>query len=159
LTKRGDIVRGITGFALLTSLTLPSGAVSACPAAAAHEARLVRDFQTMLMVSALKCARQSPEMLASYNQFVSRTRPILASAAETLRRDLVRVHGAKEAPRLYDRQVTAVANTHSSIVRSTDWCAQATTLANRAAALEPAALAEIAREALGINRAEQCRSD
>jgi hypothetical protein len=134
----------------------PAQASPGCLTDLEQDARAVRDFQTMLMVSALQCARQSPQTLASYNQFVSRTRPILASAGDTLRKGFVRTHGSKDGQRAYDRQVTAVANEQSFVQRAANWCEQASGLALEASARDQSGLVALARESLGRSSGDSC---
>lgn len=146
--------RGVYRRAAMISVVLlgmgmgPTRAMAACPHTEEADARAIRDFQTMLMVTALRCARQDPAMLTSYNLFVAKTRPVLAMAGATLRKGLVRIHGPKAGERAYDSQVTAVANEQSLIQRAPDWCAKAAALATDAAGREPAGLAELARQTL-----------
>lgn len=154
-------VRLVTALVMSASLGAATTAQAAgsCPSAQEQDARAVRDFQTMLMVSALQCSRSSPQTLASYNSFVTKARPILASAGETLRKGLVRLHGNQQGQRAYDRQVTAVANEQSAIQRSADWCMQAATLAQEATQLDPAALVTFARQSLGNSTPSTCTSN
>ncbi len=90
----------------LTALSATS-AQAACWSDRAIDAARVRDLDTMLMVSALRCRQPgSNNLLRDYNDFVRDSRPALTQANELLHAQFAAAGGANA----YDRYVTSVAN-------------------------------------------------
>lgn len=73
----------------------------------------VRDFETMLMVSALRC-RGSGTMLARYNKFVVQSRSALTEVNDRLREHFADSVGNTRALNAYDGYVTRVANRYGA---------------------------------------------
>jgi hypothetical protein len=82
----------------------------ACWSASAVEAAQMRDFETMLMVSALRCRLKGVDFLGDYNRFVSSKRATLTAVNDELRGQFNRTMGGKAALDAYDRYVTSLAN-------------------------------------------------
>lgn len=99
-------------------------AAAACWEAEEYEAARMRDLQTMLMVSALKCGRAMPEMPAAYNKWVGRERGQLLEGEKHLVSHFVR-----EGDKLrYDKFTTALANRYSELSDDLRFCKRAKAL-------------------------------
>ena len=96
--------------ALTLAAISTTSAQAACWNDAAVSAAKVRDLETMLMVSALRCKTADNAMLMQYNRFVRASRPALAAVNETLRAQFVSAGGLNA----YDRYVTANANRYGA---------------------------------------------
>jgi hypothetical protein len=109
----------------LAILALAAGA--AAPVAAAcwepeeYEAARMRDLQTVLMVSALKCGRADPEMPGAYNKWVGRAKPKLLAGEQKLLAHFVREGDQSK----YDKFTTALANRYSDYAEDPRFCARA----------------------------------
>lgn len=94
-------------------------AIVAAPAEAACwktdqvAAAKVRDLETMLMVSALRC-RGEGNILERYNKFVVKARSALTQVNNTLRVHFAESVGAGRALNAYDGYVTRVANRYGA---------------------------------------------
>ncbi|MEK6638082.1 MAG: hypothetical protein AABY88_08370 [Pseudomonadota bacterium] len=99
---------------VIAALTLAAVSVTSAQAAcwsdAAASAAKVRDLETMLMVSALRCRTADNAMLNQYNRFVTRSRPALTAVNQTLRAQFGGAGGLND----YDRFVTAIANRYGA---------------------------------------------
>ena len=92
----------LTGLAALAAcLTAPAQA--ACWSPAAAEAASVRDFETMLMVSTLRCRLVDADFTQDYNRFIREKRVTLTRINDELRAQFGSIDS-------YDRYVTAIAN-------------------------------------------------
>jgi hypothetical protein len=113
---------------LAVSLALAACAASAAtPVAAAcwepeeYEAARMRDLQTVLMVSALKCGRADPEMPPAYNKWVGRAKARLLAGEQKLLAHFVREGDQSK----YDKFTTALANRYSDYAEDPRFCARA----------------------------------
>lgn len=90
--------------------------ITAAPARAACwkpdqvAAAKVRDLETMLMVSALRCRNSADDFMARYNGFVVASRPALAAVNTTLRGHYEASMPKAAALNAYDRFVVRIAN-------------------------------------------------
>ncbi len=106
---------------------LACAAGSAAPVAAAcweaeeYEAARIRDLQTVLMVSALKCGRADPDMLLAYNKWVGRAKTKLLAGEQKLLAHFVREGDQSR----YDKFTTALANRYSDYAEDLRFCARA----------------------------------
>lgn len=91
----------------------------------------VRDLQSVLMVAALQCRNSGHDVLAQYNSFVIAGRETITRQNDVLKARFVRLHGAREGQRQYDRFTTALANDHSADARN-GFCGSMTVLAAEA---------------------------
>lgn len=91
--------------AIAASLTAPAQA--ACWSPAAAEAASVRDFETMLMVSTLRCRLVANDFTEDYNRFIREKRPVLIRINDELRTQF----GSLDS---YDRYVTSIANSYGA---------------------------------------------
>jgi hypothetical protein len=108
MTMKNAFKRGVAALVLAAVSVTPAQA--ACWNDAAVSAAKVRDLETMLMVSALRCRAADNAMLKAYNRFVTQSRPALAAVNQTLR-DHFAGSGGLNA---YDRYVTAIANRYGA---------------------------------------------
>jgi hypothetical protein len=86
-------------------MTLPAQA--ACWSDEAVDAAKVRDLETMLMVSSLRCKLSGVDMLDDYNSFIRTSRPALTQVNDALRSHFGTGNAALNA---YDAYVTKIAN-------------------------------------------------
>ena len=110
---------------LLVSLALAgvvAGPVSAtCWEADEYEAARMRDLQTVLMVSALKCGHSDATMPGAYNSWVRRAKDKLVAGEQKLL-----AHFVREGDRAkYDKFTTALANRYSQYAEDPKFCARA----------------------------------
>jgi len=116
-------MRFTVGFLVSVSL-MATPAMAACWEADEYEAARIRDIQTMLMVSALKCGRAHPEMPVLYNQWVGRAKTQLLEGEKKLVSHFVR-----EGDKLnYDKFTTALANKYSDLAEDERFCLRAKAL-------------------------------
>jgi hypothetical protein len=113
---------------LMASLAL-AGAVStpvaaACWEAEEYEAARMRDLQTVLMVSALKCGRADGSMPGAYNRWVGRAKDKFVAGEQKLLAHFVR-EGDKAR---YDKFTTALANRYSEYAEDAKFCERAKAL-------------------------------
>jgi hypothetical protein len=114
-------------------------AAAACWEAEEYEAARMRDLQTVLMVSALKCGRADPAMPGAYNAWVGRAKAKLIEGEQKLLAHFVR-EGDKSR---YDKFTTALANRYSEYAEDARFCARAKSLL-QADEKQPGVLEEIA---------------
>lgn len=123
MPERGDFMQrlsmGLALFACLLSAAAPVSA--ACWEPEEYEAARMRDLQTVLMVSALKCGRADPEMPGAYNKWVGRAKAKLVEGEQKLLAHFVR-EGDKSK---YDKFTTALANRYSEYAEDPRFCARA----------------------------------
>lgn len=98
----------------LAAILIASPARAACWSDSEVSAAKVRDLETMLMVSALRCRATGSDFLADYNAFVRGSRAALTRVNDALRAHFVAEVGAREALNAYDRYVTTVANRYGA---------------------------------------------
>jgi hypothetical protein len=97
---------------------------AACWEPEEYEAARMRDLQTVLMVSALKCGRADPAMPAAYNRWVGRAKAQLIEGEKKLL-----THFVREGDRAkYDKFTTALANRYSEYAEDPRFCARAKSL-------------------------------
>jgi hypothetical protein len=118
----GRFGRGLAAVAVLAMLAAPARA--ACWEPEEYEAARMRDLQTVLMVSALKCGRADPSMPAAYNRWVGRAKEQLIEGEKKLLAHFVR-EGDKAK---YDKFTTALANRYSDYADDSRFCARAKAL-------------------------------
>lgn len=99
--------------ALAATAIVAAPARAACWKADQVAAAKVRDLETMLMVSALRCRAQG-NLLARYNKFVVQARPALTQVNDTLRRYFAEAVGSSRALNAYDGYVTKIANRYGA---------------------------------------------
>lgn len=113
------------GLAVLLSLSLSGTPVfAACWEADEYEAARMRDLQTVLMVSALKCGRADATMPAAYNRWVGRAKASLVEGEQKLLAHFMR-EGDKAK---YDKFTTALANRYSEYTEHPKFCNRARAL-------------------------------
>ncbi len=95
--------------ALLTAVPVTS-VQAACWNPAEEDAARIRDMETMLMVSALRCRLTGADFLAEYNGFINASRPALVRVNDTLRQHFAGEGGLNA----YDRYVTSIANRYGA---------------------------------------------
>ncbi len=110
-----------------------------------RSAATIREFQTKLMVAALRCRAAGIDVLASYNQFVAADRAELAAA-----NDRLKAHFKSADPvngdRAYDRYTTSLANASAGDQWGPGSCDNAARMAHEAAESKGNLLAVAARK-------------
>lgn len=101
--------RVLGALALCGVATAPAYAAP-CWSARAVEAAQIRQFDIMLMVSALRCQVKGTDIVADYNAFVRSNRAVLVGANEEILRHFNAALGGRAALNAYDRLGTAMAN-------------------------------------------------
>ncbi len=99
--------------ALAATAIVAAPSRAACWKADQVAAAKVRDLETMLMVSALRCRAQG-NMLVRYNKFVVQARPALTQVNDSLRAHFAESVGSGRALDAYDGYVTRVANRYGA---------------------------------------------
>jgi hypothetical protein len=100
-----------SAIAAATLVAVPvTSAQAACWSETAVNAAKVRDMETMLMVSALRCRVADASILGAYNNFVRTSRPALTQVNNTLRTQFASQGGLNA----YDRYVTSIANRYGA---------------------------------------------
>jgi hypothetical protein len=105
--------RVITAAMILAALTA-TPAQAACWTQDEVGAAKVRDMETMLMVSALRCRSSGHDFLGRYNSFVKSGRAALTLVNDRLRGHFESEVGPKRALDAYDSYVTAIANRYGA---------------------------------------------
>ena len=104
---------GLVGLAAIAAL-LTTPAQANCWSKEAVAAAKIREFETMLMVSALRCRNSGKDFLARYNQFVREGRPVLTRVNEVLRQQFTEDQGSARGLNAYDGFVTSLANRYGA---------------------------------------------
>ena len=99
----------------ILALTVPvAPAQAACWTADHVAAAKVRDLDTMLMVSALRCRHTEVSMMDRYNAFVVQDRKALQKVNDVLRDHYRDAGNAKAQLNAYDNYVTKIANRYGA---------------------------------------------
>ncbi len=116
-------MRRLAFFAAILACAAGSAApvAAACWEAEEYEAARMRDLQTVLMVSALKCGRADPDMPLAYNKWVGRAKTKLLEGEQKLLAHFVREGDQSR----YDKFTTALANRYSEYAEDLRFCARA----------------------------------
>lgn len=107
-------MKRILGAAAVASLAVATPAQSACWTDTAYQAAQIRNFETMMMVSMLRCRLVGNDFTATYNSFVRDKRPVLSAANEELRAQFAKTVGTAKAMNAYDDYMTKVANSYGA---------------------------------------------
>lgn len=100
--------------AIAAMMPLAPATAATCWKTTAVEAAQIRDFEMMLMVSALRCRATGNNFLASYNRFIREKRETLTQVNDELREHFRSVAGPVGALGAYDNYVTALANVYGA---------------------------------------------
>ena len=74
----------------------------------------VRDMETMLMVSALRCRADHTQMIGQYNAFIVKSRAALNQVNDKLKAHFTAEVGARQSLDAYDSYVTRIANRYGA---------------------------------------------
>lgn len=102
------------GFVVTSLMVAAPAQAAACWTADSVAAAKVRDLETMLMVSALRCRTSGHDFLNTYNSFVRASRAPLTVANDRLRAHFAAGLGANAGLNAYDRYVTSLANRYGA---------------------------------------------
>lgn len=100
--------------ALAATAVIAAPARASCWKADHVAAAKVRDMETMLMVSALRCRGGDATFISRYNRFVIQSRPALQQVNAKLRMHFADEVGAGRAAIAYDGYVTRIANRYGA---------------------------------------------
>lgn len=100
--------------AIAAVMPLAPASAAPCWNKVAVEAAQIRDFEMMLMVSALRCRATGSNFLASYNRFIREKRDALTQVNDELREHFRSVAGPVGALGAYDNYVTGLANVYGA---------------------------------------------
>ena len=99
---------------IAAAMPLAPASASTCWKPVAVEAAQIRDFEMMLMVSALRCRSTGSNFLAAYNRFIREKREALTQVNDELREHFRLVAGPVGALGAYDNYVTQLANVYGA---------------------------------------------
>ena len=120
---------------LMIGAAAPAEASATCWNENAADAARVRDLQSRLMVTTLRCRAMGFNILQAYNEFVRANRPTIQAANATLMAQFARGHGSG-AQVQYDRFTTSLANAYGADATDGEVCAQAAGVAAEAVAAQ-----------------------
>lgn len=141
-------MRKLIAAALAATMTLAPATAATCWKQTAVEAAQIRDFEMMLMVSALRCRGTGNNFLAGYNQFVRDKRDALTQVNDELREHFRSEAGPIGALGAYDNYITGLANVYGAGTEGLA-CRDLQSITDAANALPPArsALLQLAERA------------
>ncbi len=99
---------------MIAAICVDVPAKAACWGEADVSAAKVRDLETMLMVSALRCRAGDPAILPAYNSLVKQSRGALTAVNDQLRAHFRSGIGEAAGLNAYDHYVTALANRYGA---------------------------------------------
>lgn len=109
------IGRGLAVVAFIGAIAGNTGAqAQSCWDQQAVEAAQIREFDIMLMVSALRCQVKGVDFVADYNRFVVGNKAVLVGANDQIRGHFNTAMGGKAALDAYDQMSTAMANRYGN---------------------------------------------
>jgi multisubunit Na+/H+ antiporter MnhE subunit len=120
----------------MTMTAAPAQAAMGCWGESEVGAARVRDLQSRLMVSAMRCRAMGIDILAAYNEFVRVNRSTIQAANMVIRGRFDSGFGAVSGQTEYDRFTTALANAYGADPTSDETCAEAASVAAEAVAAE-----------------------
>ncbi|WP_197707425.1 hypothetical protein [Sphingobium sp. LB126] len=144
-------MRKLIAAALAATMPLAPATAATCWKQTAVEAAQIRDFEMMLMVSALRCRATGNDFLAGYNRFIREKRDTLTQVNDELRDHFRSAVGPVGALGAYDNYVTGLANVYGAGAEGLA-CRDLQSITDAANALPPtrSALLELA-DAAGIS--------
>lgn len=107
-------MKKILAAVLAATMPLAPATAATCWKPVAVEAAQIRDFEMMLMVSALRCRATGNNFLAAYNRFIREKRDTLTQVNDELREHFRAVVGPVGALGAYDNYVTGLANVYGA---------------------------------------------
>ncbi|QHD67209.1 hypothetical protein GS397_09160 [Sphingobium yanoikuyae] len=111
---RGYFMKKIICAALAAAMLLAPASAATCWKKDHVEAAQVRNFEMMLMVSALRCNTSAYDFLPAYNQFVREKRTALVEVNDALRSHFADVAGLEGGLDAYDDYVIMLANSYGA---------------------------------------------
>lgn len=95
----------------------------------------IRQLQSMLMVTALRCQAGGEGMMADYNKFVTANRGAIAAENDRIRGHFIHTSGAVLGQRAYDSFTTSMANGYGAGEGAPESCGAAADLAREASTM------------------------
>ena len=126
--------RALTG-AALAGMVLAMPAQAACWTRDEAAAATVRQLQSMLMVTALRCEAIGRPVMPDYNTFVSANRAAIAKGDELLKLGFIRAEGPVAGQHAYDAFTTSMANGYGDGTGAPNRCADIAALAREGSAM------------------------
>ena len=123
--------------AVMTAGALLAGAARAgCWTREEASAAGIRQLQSMLMVTALRCQAAGTGMMSDYNAFVTSNRQAIAAENDRIRGHFVHAQGGIAGERAYDSFTTSMANGYGAGEGAPQSCAAAAALAQEAGSMQ-----------------------
>ena len=123
--------------AMMTAGALVAGSAQAqCWTRDEASAAGVRQLQSMLMVTALRCQAAGTGMMGAYNAFVTSNRQAIVAQNERIRGHFVHAQGGVAGERAYDSFTTSMANGYGAGEGAPQSCAAAAALAQEAGSMQ-----------------------
>ncbi|WP_176591114.1 hypothetical protein [Sphingobium sp. EM0848] len=107
-------MRKLIAAALAATMPLAPATAATCWKQTAVEAAQIRDFEMMLMVSALRCRGTGNNFLAGYNRLIREKRDALTQVNDELREHFRSAAGPVGGLNAYDNYVTGLANIYGA---------------------------------------------
>lgn len=101
-------------FGIMGSVAVSGTAQAACWTPAEVDAAKIRDLQSRLMVSALRCEKSEHNLLPEYNRFVRNKKPMLQMGNDVLRAHFAKGKTKQQALEDYDRYAVSLANSYGA---------------------------------------------
>jgi hypothetical protein len=129
-----EMIKGIWAAAAAAAMVAVP-AQAACWTADEASAAGIRQLQSMLMVTALRCQAAGEGMMVDYNQFVSANRQAIMAENDRIRTHFIHAQGAVLGQHAYDSFTTSMANGYGAGEGAPTSCNGAADLAREASAM------------------------
>ncbi len=128
----------------------PAEAVVGCWSNQQAMAATVRDFQSKMMVSTLRCRAMGFDIDGGYNRMIIANRPVLKESNDLIKERFERAYGGRWQAE-YDRYATSLANSYGGDKTDAKICGSVDRLTREAAASasQPGALIALAEKYAG----------
>ena len=125
-------MRNLVGAAVVAAMLAGAPAGAACWSPEQTAAARIRDLQSQLMVSTLKCQVIHVDLTKEYNAFIGGNRTAIAAVNMRLKSYFIRGEGPVAGQAAYDRFTTSLANGYGSARTNNATCEEARALATEA---------------------------
>ncbi|RVT93084.1 hypothetical protein [Sphingomonas crocodyli] len=126
-------MRKVVGAAVAVAMLAGAPAGAACWSPEQTAAARIRDLQSQLMVSTLKCQVIHVDLTKEYNAFVGGNRTVIGTINTRLKTFFIRGEGPVGGQSAYDRFTTSLANAYGASKTNSTTCEEARALATEAA--------------------------
>ena len=125
-------MRNLVGAAVAVAMLAGAPAGAACWSPEQTAAARIRDLQSQLMVSTLKCQVIHIDLTKEYNAFVGGNRTVIGAINTRLKTYFIRGEGPVGGQAAYDRFTTSLANGYGAARTNNATCEEARALATEA---------------------------